>query len=290
MHRTLAAAAALSFCAASAAWADDPASAAPDKSGFTLFNPTPDADLRGLCTDRPTKSTSPCTVDAGHWQLESDVYNVTSQTDAGVTTVTQLFTSPTLKLGVTNTIDVEANIVPYERITVHDSTSGVTTSAAGAGDLFLRAKFNLLGDDGGNVGFAIEPYVKIPTAGRVLGNGAVEEGVLTPIQLSLPANWQLVIDPEFDALANAVGAGRHFNTSSLLSFSYPATKEITVSLEVWGDANFDPTGTVKQASFDLGAAWIPAKSPTFQLDGGVNLGLNHATPGLQAYVGVSRRF
>ena len=290
MHRSLAAAAALSLCAASAAWADDPASAAPDKSGFTLFNPTPDADLRGLCTDRPTKSTSPCTVDAGHWQLESDVYNVTSQTDAGVTTVTQLFTSPTLKLGVTNTIDVEANIVPYERITVHDSTSGVTTSAAGAGDLFLRAKFNLLGDDGGNVGFAIEPYVKIPTAGRVLGNGAVEEGVLTPIQLSLPANWQLVIDPEFDALANAVGAGRHFNTSSLLSFSYPATKEITVSLEVWGDANFDPTGTVKQASFDLGAAWIPAKSPTFQLDGGVNLGLNHATPGLQAYVGVSRRF
>ena len=29
---------------------------------------------------------------------------------------------------------------------------------------------------------------------------------------------------------------------------------------------------------------------TFQLDGGVNLGLNRATPGVQAYIGVSRRF
>jgi hypothetical protein len=32
------------------------------------------------------------------------------------------------------------------------------------------------------------------------------------------------------------------------------------------------------------------KSPTLQLDGGVNLGLNRATPGVQAYVGVSHRF
>ena len=45
----------------------------PDKSGFTLFDPTPSADLRALCTDRPTKSASPCTVDAGHFQIESDL-------------------------------------------------------------------------------------------------------------------------------------------------------------------------------------------------------------------------
>jgi hypothetical protein len=291
MQRTMAIAAALGLIGAGAARADDPAAAPPpDKSGFTVFHPTPDADLRSLCTDRPTKSTSPCTVDAGHWQVESDVYNVTTQTDDGVTTVTQLFTNPTLKLGLTNSLDVEANIVPVEEVSIHDSTTGLTQRATGAGDLFLRAKVNLLGDDGGNVAFAIEPYVKLPTAGRVIGNGAVEEGVIAPIQLSLPANWQLVIDPEFDALANTVGAGRHLNASSLLSFSYPATKEITVSAEIWGDANFDPAHTVKQGSFDLGAAWIPARSPAYQLDGGVNLGLNRATPGLQAYVGVSHRF
>jgi hypothetical protein len=181
-------------------------------------------------------------------------------------------------------------VAPYERVAVHDSASGVTTTASGVGDLFLKAKLSLLGDDGGAVGFAIVPYVKVPTAREGVGNGAVEEGILAPIQISLPANWSLVIDPEYDELANAVGSGQHGNVSSLLSFGYPITKTVTLSLELWGDANFDPAGTVKQASFDLGAAWIPAKMQNFQLDGGVNLGLNHATPAAQAYLGVSRRF
>jgi hypothetical protein len=282
---------AAAFCVFPAvALADDPPAPAPDKSGFTVFDPVPDSQLRSLCTDRPTKSTSPCTVDAGHWQVESDVYNYTTQTTDGVTTITQLFTNPTVKLGLTNNLDFEVNIAPWEQVSTHDAASGVTTTSSGVGDLFLKAKLNLLGDDGGNVGVALVPYVKVPTAPLGVGNGAVEEGILAPIQLQLPANWQLVIDPEFDLLANSVGAGRHGNVSSLLSFSYPVTKTVTASLEVWGDANFDPAGTVEQASFDLGAAWIPAKAPNFQLDGGVNLGLNRATPAAQAYVGVSRRF
>ena len=284
--------AAVALCAPGLAWADDPPSAPPDKSAYTVSNPTPDDQLRSLCTDRPTKSTSPCTVDAGHWQIESDVYNFTTQTAGGVTTTTQLFTNPTLKLGLTNSLDVEVNIAPYEQVSVHDAASGVTPTAGGVGDLFLKAKWSLLGDDGGAIGFALEPYIKVPTARPGVGNGQVEGGVIAPIQLNLPANWERsVIDPEFDALANAVGPGQHANVSGLLSFGYPVTKSVTVfRLEVWGDSNFDPVGTVNQASFDLGAAWIPAKAPNFQLDGGVNLGLNRATPGAQAYIGVSRRF
>src|ERR1039458_7073188 len=40
--------------------------APPDKSDFTLFNPTPDADLRSFSTDRPPKANSPYTADTGH--------------------------------------------------------------------------------------------------------------------------------------------------------------------------------------------------------------------------------
>ena len=292
MRHALIGALGLALLGAGAAWADDasPAAPAPDKSGFTLFNPTPDADLRSLCTDRPTKSTAPCTVDAGRWQLEADLYNFTTQTTGGVTTITQVFTNPTLKLGITNTLDFEVNIAPYEQVSIHDSVGGVTVAARGAGDLFLKAKWNLVGDDGGSFSAALLPYVKLPTAGRIIGNGAVEGGVLAPMQFNLPAGWQLAVAPEVDALANAVGPGRHANASLDLAVSCPATKTVTLDAEVWGNANFDPAGAVTQASFDLGAAWIPAKSPTFQLDGGVNLGLNRATPGLQAYVGVSKRF
>src|ERR1700726_482645 len=115
--------------------ADDASAPAPDKSGFTLFNPTPTADLRPLCTDRPTKSTAPCTVDAGHWQIESDVYNFTEQTVDGVSFRSELFTTPPLKLGLTNTLDFEVNIIPYQRLTIRDRATGVTTRADGIGDL-----------------------------------------------------------------------------------------------------------------------------------------------------------
>jgi hypothetical protein len=275
----------------SAARADDAASAPPpDKSGFSLVNPTPEADLRAFCTDRPTKSTAPCTVDAGHFQYESDVFNLTYDTTGGADTTTLLYTNPTLKLGLTNTIDAELNIAPWETITSKDRHTGRSVRASGPGDLFLRLKANLIGDDGGDVAVALEPYVKVPTAPNGVGDGAVEGGLIAPIQVSLPANWSLTIDPEGDVLKNAVGGGDHFNMSGLLSFSRPVSKTVTLSLEVWSDVNFDPGDTVIQASFDLGAAWIPPAQPNFQLDGGVNLGLNNRTPAAQAYVGVSQRF
>ena len=280
---------ALVLLTAGAARADDaPAPPPPDKSGFTLFNPTPTDDLRSLCTDRPTKSTGPCTVDAGHWQVESDIYNWTQQSLGGVTTTTELFTNPTLKLGVTNTLDVEVNIAPYERITTR--SGGVTTTAEGAGDLYLRAKWAPIGDDGGSFAFALVPYVKVPTASHSIGNGEVEGGVVAPIQFTLSNNLQVLFDPEIDVLADASGSGYHANTISLVSLTYPVSKTVNVSAELWGDANFDPSGTVSQASFDLGAGWIPAKQPDLQFDGGVNLGLNKATPSVQAYVGISHRF
>ena len=290
MKRVIIAALALGGLTAANAWADGAPAAPADKSSYTLFNPTPEDKLRSFCADRPTKSNGACTVDAGHWQVETDLYNFSQQTMDGITQTTQLVTNPTLKLGVTNGLDLEVNITPYQILSTHDAATGVTTTAAGSGDLYLRAKWNLVGDDGGNLSVALFPYVKVPTAGRTLGNGAVEEGLIVPIAYNLPNNFQLTIDPEADALADAEGPGRHLNLQTPISLSYGLTKTLTVFGELWGDENYDPSGKVFQASFDLAAAWIPAKQPNFQLDGGVNLGLNRATPSVQGYVGVSRRF
>ena len=62
----------------------------PDKSNYTMLNPTPDAELRDFCTDRPPKANLPCTVDAGHFQYESDVFNWTRSSSGGATTDTFL--------------------------------------------------------------------------------------------------------------------------------------------------------------------------------------------------------
>src|SRR5687767_1670767 len=46
-----------------------------DKSQFHLFRPTPDAPMREMATDRPDKTESAYSVDAGHFQIEMDLVN-----------------------------------------------------------------------------------------------------------------------------------------------------------------------------------------------------------------------
>src|SRR6267143_1757097 len=65
----------------------------PDKSGYTLFNPAPRELRREMSTDRPDKTESPYTVDAGHFQAEADILSYTydrhnpARTDTRVETV-----------------------------------------------------------------------------------------------------------------------------------------------------------------------------------------------------------
>ena len=53
----------------------------------------------------------------GHFQYESDLFNGTFFREGGVTNDTYLVTNPTLKYGLTKTLDIEANIAPYEVVT-----------------------------------------------------------------------------------------------------------------------------------------------------------------------------
>ena len=54
-----------------AAEGDDNEDACPDKSQYTLFNPTPAKCMREFDPDRPDITDSPFTIDAGHIQFET---------------------------------------------------------------------------------------------------------------------------------------------------------------------------------------------------------------------------
>src|SRR5262249_5909138 len=64
--------------------ADPSPTPTPEKSQYTLFNPTPIDLRRPYNTDRPSKTDSPFTIDAGVFQVESDVWNWTLDYDKGV--------------------------------------------------------------------------------------------------------------------------------------------------------------------------------------------------------------
>ena len=113
------------------------AGAAPDAAAPAADRPSPTSapSLSAICTDRPTKSNAACTVDEGHVQYETDIFNGTFSRQAGVTTATYLVTNPTLKYGLTKSTDVEINLLRPTR------WSTLPTSLAIAPHLAASATF-----------------------------------------------------------------------------------------------------------------------------------------------------
>lgn len=238
-----------------------------------------------LCTDRPTKATSACTVPKGLVQFESDVVNWTRNSDSGVRTDVTLYSSPMLKYGLTSSTDVEASITPYETMTTRDATG--ESRISGVGDLYLRVKQRLTAPDA-KAQFAIIPYVKVPTAKLGIGNRKVEGGVVGTGVFGLPDGFSLTVTPEVDALLDSDGHGHHAQFVGALNVSKTLSSKLTASAELWSAQNQDPAGHVRQYSADFALAYLAR--PTLQLDAGTNIGLNRFTPDVQAYAGLSTRF
>jgi hypothetical protein len=243
-------------------------------------------DLRALCPDRPGKGTSPCTLDEGHFQLEVDAFDATYDRSGGVSTDVYALVAPTLKYGLTGTLDVEAGFSPY--LSQHTKDGLSDTTERGHGDLFLRTKWNFLDSDG-PLTAVVEPFVKIATATRGLGDGALEEGVVLPLAYDLGQGWSLSSTPELDLMLNASGSGRHATAINVVGLGKALDDGVALGAEIWTSQDFDPLTVTSQYSFDLDAAWQPAGFSNFQIDGGVNFGLNRNTPDCQIYMGVSQR-
>ena len=244
--------------------------------------------LRPLCPDRPTRSTAPCTLDAGHWQLETDIADGTFQRSHGTTTDVWVMLSPTVKYGLNDHLDLEVTLAPEVLQRTRDR-SGPATTVEGFGDVVLRAKLNLVGQgDNSRWSVAIAPSLKAPTARTGLGNDAWEGGVIAPMSYKVSDALSLGFSPEVDLLKDATGHGRHVSIVQTAGVNWVLPAGLTVSGELWGSVNDDPGGVVRLASFDLAAAW--QLGDNVQWDAGLNLGLNHQTPGAQVYFGLSRRF
>ena len=261
-----------------------------DKSSYTLFNPTPDDQLRDFNADRPARVTSPYTVDAGHFQIESDFLNFTFDREPGTITRSYQAADPVLKLGLTNTVDFEVALGGYNNNrTIDDTTHATLARGSGFGDITLQAKINLLGDDGGTIAFAIEPYLRVPTFARNISAGQVEGGVLAPVQFNLPNDFALTLQTELDALANENSPGTHLAVTDIASLSHaiPGIKALTGTVEFYSSLDLEPH-TADTYTFDVALSYQVDKNT--EVDAGLNAGLNRGTPDYQAYTGVAHRF
>jgi hypothetical protein len=252
------------------------------KSGYTLFDPTPREQMRPLSTDRPDATESPYTVDAGHLQLEAEVaaYLRDVAREDGARVTGWAFGVTNFKLGLTNTIDVQLVVETYRR----EETSGGAT-VEGFGDLVLRGKFNLWGNDGGPTAFALLPFVKLPTAEEGLGNSDVEYGIALPLAVELPHGFGLGAQIVVEALRNDADTGYEAGLGASATISHALAGELSGFVEI---AAAGPADAHWEVTFDTGLTYGIGEDA--QLDVGAFIGLNRAAPDLVVFAGITWRF
>lgn len=218
----------------------------------------------------------------GHWQLETGFADWSLQKAGGGRDSALVLGETTVKYGLTGSSDIEVDVTPWQR------TTGPHQSASGIGDVNVIYKQRLTSADAAVQVLAM-PFVKVPTAKRSLGNGKWEGGLLIPIGYAIAnSRFSIGLTPEIDWAADADGHGHHAAMAQVASLGWAASQRLTLSAEIWGAWDWDPSGTTRQASADVAAAYL--LSNDVQLDAGGNFGLNRVTPDVELYGGLSVRF
>ena len=255
--------------------------AAPDKSGCTLFHPVPAALLREMSTDRPDKTESPFTVDAGHFQLEMDFASYTTDRADGTHRETWNVAPFNLKAGLLGNVDLQAVFDSYLR---GRTAEGVRS---GVGDLTLRLKVNLWGNDGGRTACAVMPFISLPTSSARLGSDSVQGGVIFPLAVKLPGGWGLGLMTEVDFLRDEAGASGHAEFVHSVTFSHGIAGKLGGYVEFFSSVSTE-RGARWVGTVDLG---LTCKlTDHIQLDAGCNFGVTRAADDLNPFVGLSWRF
>lgn len=237
-----------------------------------------------ICTDRPTKANAVCTVLPGKLQVESGLAGW-SLTDGGGARTEVLTVGATFaKIGLSDRSDLQIGVTPLVRASVE--AGGSRNRLSGFGDVVVRYKHRLTRDDA-KAQVGIIPFIKIPTAKGGIGNGKVEGGIAVPIAFAI-GKASLTFGPEADLLADADGKGRHAAVINLVNVGLPIADRLTLYGELWSNFNFDPDGTLHQASADAALAYLV--TDRLQFDIGANAGLTEDTPDIEVYAGISTRF
>lgn len=263
----------------------------PDKSSYHLFKPVPRELMREMSTDRPDKTESAYTVDAGHFQVEADVvnYSYDAHNVARDHTITEsLAIAPfSFKVGLLNNWDVQFVVPTYNATRVRDRRAGTRNTERGFGDFILRSKINFWGNDGGDTAFALMPYVKFPTASHDLGNGAFEGGLIAPLAVALPAGWGMGVMTQVDFNEDGDESGYHPEFVNTITFGHDIVGKLGGYVEFFSsvstDDDADWVGTV-----DLGLTY--GLTEDIQLDAGINIGVTRSADDFNPFLGISWRF
>ncbi len=241
--------------------------------------------LREMQTDRPDVTESAYTVDAGHFQYETDAIKLIRNKDGDILNNQVFYNLANIKIGITNSTDLQLLVESFvTNKTKNALTNNTISETSGFGDLTLRLKQNLWGNNGGKTALAIMPYINIPTS-KFSDDKRIDGGVIIPFALELKNKWNFGAQVELDLVKKDQSKSYH---SELLS-SFTFGKELSDKFSAFVESYYTYDFKEKQADVYANAGLVYSLSPDFKIDTGLNYGLTKSTDKVY-FVGFSFRY
>lgn len=175
---------------------------------------------------------SPLTVKPGRFLLEMDAISVSWNRDepANGKYTAVAVASTFLTTGLSDRVDVQigADLFVSQKVDI----GGLRERDSGVGDVYLRAKMTILGDDTTSSAMAVLPYVKLPTNNSSLfGNDSVEGGVIVPWMWRIPGGGHVHAMGQVDLRRNDADDG--YDVFSY--FSAALDRPLTGAIGLYGE-------------------------------------------------------
>ncbi len=245
-------------------------------------------ELRPFCADRPGLGTPACTVDTGHVVAELGALDWTRDQQGPVRSDAWTAGDLLVRLGVADNLEIQAGWTAWGAVRTRDRANGTAARSNGAGDVTLAVRRNVSHPDGSGFSAAVMPFATLPVGGATIGAGDWGAGVVVPLSYSLNDIFGIAVTPEVDAAVDGDRRGRHLAYGSVIGLSAALGATLSSALEFQAVRDEDPAGHGTQELASLSLAWQPRDG--LQFDVGAIAGLNAASPDVELYLGVARRF
>ncbi|WP_294392789.1 transporter [uncultured Sphingomonas sp.] len=244
--------------------------------------------LRELCSDRPGLGTAPCTVDPGHVQVEAGIgsWERTSDSESRIDRIE--LGDVLVRYGVGDSTELRLDWLGYAHVRERDRATGSLERTGGVGDVTVGLKRNLTHPDGNGLSLALLPFATLPTGKSNLGDGVWSAGLTVPATYAINDTLTFELTPEIDAAANEDAHGRHLAYGSVAGVQAAVSRVMDVMVELAAIRDRDPAHHSTQSLLALSLAYHPGSRVQFDVGG--NAGLNHNSPDVQLYLGVSEKF
>lgn len=255
-----------------------------DKRQYSIFRPTPRRYLRPMVPDRPGITESPYSVDAGHFQYETDFLRLLTRREGSAYGHDWYFNHALLKIGLSDKVDFQVGVDSYTDTRNYDEADPSQTQLArGFGDLTLRLKRTLVGDDDSRWALGLIGYVQLPTGG-LRGDGAAEFGAVLPVVYQLTKPWSIGGQVATEVYWDREAQGRYLQLTPTFTTDYQFTDLIQSFVELVGYWD------VRQAAWrsSVNTGFQLDVSPNVQLDFGTHLPITHSVD-REYFVGLSFR-